>query len=417
MAHPEETARPECREILRALMSLLYALRWGIAFSLTILVLPLSAYPGVPGHDLLGGVFTDLAWWELLAGGTVFVGASLSVMFTMGLIVDGIEDRRRARGGSLEDALPAWAERFFGVPVTKGQLALFLCGVPAPGLAVMAWHSEPGPAAGLALAALAVLAAYLLALLIGAPARVMVENRVAPPEPFLAPLVWGAVERIRPVLVLAGWLRRAASFVLRRLTSDVVDDRGLLKPDHFAALTTLLGTLALLLVAYTFFPPPGPRQLPAVALLFALVMLLVWAFGAIEFQLARYRIPPLAVLLVLVVASYKCSGDVHSGGSCGGGGGGPPSTLAGSGSPAPRIQRGFRPPAYRSGRLSAFSVRIRSRIHLRTSSPDFVLFDLAIRFTLWISSGLSRTVNRLSFVLANGDSATSSSSSSKSMRS
>jgi hypothetical protein len=249
-------------------VNLLGLLKYGILFAALLLFLPLSALKGVPGHTLTGSMFLDLSFWGVFWAAVFLVMAAWSIMFTEGLIVDGLEARWKAdgalhRANSQQQSgyVPGWAEEFFSIPITAPQLVAFSV-LAIPGL----WVSVQYAAISWLYAMIATVSGIVaVTLLMAVPyARAQPENR-----------------NFKAYHVLAAIL--------------------------VAVLLLFLGVIA------TLFYPGNARgwELPALVYLYILLILLIWTFGALHFQLARWRISPALVLLLIMVVGYSIDNEDH----------------------------------------------------------------------------------------------------------
>lgn len=249
-------------------VNLLGLLKYGIFFAALLLFLPLSAIKGVPGHDLTGNMFLDLSFWGVFWAAFFLVMAAWSVMFTEGLIVDGMEARWKA-DGALHRAnprqqsgyIPGWAEEFFGVPITMQQLVAFSA-LAIPGLWVSIQYAS---------------VSWLSALI-------------------------GTVSGIAAVTLLM-----AVPYVLARPESKDFIAYHILATILVVVLLLFLGLVA------TLFYPGNERgwELPALVYLYILFILLIWTFGALHFQLAQWRVSPALVLLGIMVVGYSFDNTDH----------------------------------------------------------------------------------------------------------
>lgn len=249
-------------------MNLVGLLKYGIFFSVLLLFLPLSGIEGMPGYNVTGSMFLDLSFWGVFWASFFLVMAAWSVMFTEGLIVDGLEARWKAVG-ALHRAnpqqhtgyIPGWAEEFFSVPITAPQFVTFSA-LAIPGLWVSIQYAS---------------------------------------------ISWPAAVTGTASGILAAALLMAVPYVLAR------PEKKEYRTYHFLA-SSIVGVLLLFLglVAGLFYPGNGRGwELPALVYLYILLTLLIWTIGALHFQLARWRIPPLLVLLVIMVVGYSRDDTDH----------------------------------------------------------------------------------------------------------
>ena len=319
-------------------MNLIGLLKYGIAFSALLIFLPLSAIKGMPLHALLGGLFLELGPLEILLASIFLMGATWSVMFTEGLIVNGMEARWR-RGGrafrhraqilrSLRSPtrhVPGWAEDFFSVPVTLPQLVFFTL-LAAPGLVVIIWHGRESffgieiawllkiikIILGTAGAAIGILAAYGVMALLCLPA-VLVDRKNPPlvDQPPAERIWWrlSCETGQRLFKGLRRWISRLLWFLhLRYLLEEVQEEDGprwLVPADHFFAVTNVLALVVVLAAVAFWLHPAQGWEAPAIMYLYIVLTLLIWIFATLDFHLGRLRFSPLVALLLFVVVMYQ----------------------------------------------------------------------------------------------------------------
>ncbi len=299
-------------------MNLIGLLKYGIFFLALLLYLPATAFNEVPGNEMVGGLFLELKFLELLLTSMALFAAWWSVMFTEGLIVDGLEGRMK-QGGSATSKdrgptgyIPEWAEKFFGVPVTPHQFGLFTF-LAMVGVVIIASHSttefwlRPAAIVG------AALMAYLVMLFLCWPA-VLADPRYRPlPDP-VSRFVWEKLS-FRSLQRISGWFNEKLSLFLKRFgIFPYLLENGRIKPDHYFALTNVIFLVLVLVVVSFLFSPVGGivnYEAPASAFLFVLIVLLIWLFAIFHFHLARLRISPLVAALLVIVVGYTIWGVDH----------------------------------------------------------------------------------------------------------
>lgn len=311
-------------------MNLIGLLKYGIIFSALLIFLPLSAIKGMPLNGMVGGLFSGLSGWEIFWASIALMASAWSVMFTEGLIVDGVESRWK-RGGPIHRLnpqvrtgyVPGWAEEFFSVPVSRPQLAAFSL-LAFPGILIILWFADTSWPFRIIGAVIGVVVAYVIMVILCAPARLADPTYKPLPDLPLAEWIWSRLA-IRPLKWVFKLLRRCVSWVLwwvplirylfRPLLVEVEEDgkrRLLLLSDHFFAITNV-GLLLVLLavVASIFYPGSGWREPPAVGYIYILITLIIWTFAALHFHLARFRISPLLALLLIMVLGYSFTKEDH----------------------------------------------------------------------------------------------------------
>ena len=312
-------------EGLRRTIYLVDTVKYGLVFCALILIVSLSAIEGFPMHGVTGNLFADLNGWGVFWASMFLVAVSWSVMLTEGLIVNGATVRPDTGGKAYRsfrsltatpgDRLPAWAERFFSVPITTPQLAFFTA-LAVPGLVLMVRHSASPPAWLAAVAG--ILGAYVVMLLLCLPAALNAPDDPPLRDP-IAQWVWKALQggrlarganRLNELVA-----RPADALGLQFLVDDVRGEKGQkrLFPAHFFALTTtiLLAVLCVVL-AVVFFPEhPVARFIAPVVYLWVSAMLFIWVFGALNFHLRRFHISPLIVVGGVIVLGYGWTNTDH----------------------------------------------------------------------------------------------------------
>lgn len=307
-------------------MNLIGLLKYGIFFSALLIFLPLSAIKGVPLHGMLGGLFSGLSVWEILWASIAFVAAAWSVMFTEGLIVDGIEARWK-RGGAVHRLspqqqtgyVPGWAEEFFSVPVSRPQLVAFSF-LALPGIFIIIWFADTSWPFRIIGTVIGIVVAYFIMVVLCAPARLADPTYRPLPDLPLAERIWSWLS-FKPFKWFFRLLRRIVSYILwifhmRYLLATTEEDREkklLIVSDHFFAVTNVTGLVVSLgFVAGLLYPGnEWGLEPPAVGYLYILVTLLIWIFAALDFHLGRLRVSPLLVLLLIVVIGYRSHETDH----------------------------------------------------------------------------------------------------------
>ncbi|MEM7201944.1 MAG: hypothetical protein AAF628_16880 [Planctomycetota bacterium] len=278
-------------------------LKWSAFWALLIALLPVPA-PWVP---VFAGIFGDLTFLGLTMSLTALFAASLSALYVAGMQVIGVGTRVRADGGDYRHRsgyLPRWVQRAFDVPMTGAQvgLALLLTVPPACAMGVLADTAYP-------------LLAWLLAAVIATTVGMLlaVPWRLASPDPSFVPRqaltrwLTGVARRSVVVPWLVRRLQRALAYVVPSSLCITVDGKERIAPEHGLSLVAASATLLVLLLLARFAEPPYAGDdlvLEAPFLLYVLLTLLVWLFGALEYHLARYGVPPLLAVSLLLASGY-----------------------------------------------------------------------------------------------------------------
>ena len=122
--------------MLRTFLNLIALIKYGITLGLFLFYLPLTAFETMPGHGMLGGIFRELGYGGIFLTSMTLFAAWWSLMFTQGLVVDGMElrfdregkpSRKEARqcGDCLRPYIPQWAEDFFDARFNLRQLIVY----------------------------------------------------------------------------------------------------------------------------------------------------------------------------------------------------------------------------------------------------------------------------------------------------
>ena len=351
---------------LQQWINLIAVLKYGVIFSVLLVFLPLTAFDGVMLHGLLGGLFVDLSSWEVFFVSVALMTTSWTLMFAEGLIVVGVE-RLQGQGQayrSFEDIksrptgyVPAWAERFFCVPITAGQFVFYTL-LAIPGIWIIV-HYSTARLQALGSAAAAFFVGYVALVLLSAPAALV--DPATPPMaglPLAEPL-WAGIRKIPLAVAAANGIRVGVSvmFTCLRMTSflrtEQVGGPRLIHPSHFIAFTNVVALAVVTTVIAVAFEPakpmavvttdavshplaaaplagqtraapapqpsgpavwfgPGfPSELPAVLYLLIIVMGLVLAFTTVQSVWGPYRISPVLAVLLIVIFGYRCTGTDH----------------------------------------------------------------------------------------------------------
>lgn len=316
-------------------MNLIGLLKYGLFFSVLLLLLPVTAFEWMFGHSILGSLFLELKWYEVFLTSTALFAAWWSLMFTEGLIVDGVEGRFKKGGlATLRDLpgptgyIPKWSEEFFNVPVTPGQFFLFT-GLAVVGVFIIAARSSLvieysrlssmwallGFFAAALTGLLGGLVAYLTMLFLCLPA-VLADPSYRPLPDSVARGFWARLS-FPALRSFSRTVHHRVSGLLARLHifRYLIRDERLL-PDHYFALTNVAGLLVVTALGVFLFSPVkgwlrNCCEPASSAYLFVLVVLLIWLFAGVHFHLARLRISPLAAVLAFMVLSYSLLGVDH----------------------------------------------------------------------------------------------------------
>lgn len=130
-------------------MDLIDALKYGIFFAVLLLLLPLTAFlriphvplldGGVPFHNIAGGVYVDLGFGGILIASLVLTLTTWSLLYTQGLLIDGIESRSGYDVYQLESSdenvsrIHVTMFRFFNSEATWRQIVIYFLVVALSG--------------------------------------------------------------------------------------------------------------------------------------------------------------------------------------------------------------------------------------------------------------------------------------------
>lgn len=293
----------------------LATLKWCLLLGVALALLPVLALR----DPVFAGVFGDLGPVGVGLSSLALFGAGWSLLYVCGMLVDAAPNRFR-RDGILRRGdderlrwLPAAVVRNLAVPMTPFQV-IAATGIALPGVVVMALLSTVRTES-LGYAAVAWIVSVGAALLFSLPLYLdQVESRgeAAGGPRFLYALV--RVELVRSVLHVLRWLGSAPLRIppFHLFAYQVMEDRDgrrQLRAEHFVSFVAAVGTfVGLGLIALVLRPPyDEDRVLQAPFLVFALLTMVIWIVGALEFHLTPKGIPPLGVAAVLVALGYGVS--------------------------------------------------------------------------------------------------------------
>lgn len=305
----------------------LFLVRFPLLFAGLLVALPLLSVWG-PLERLLGNLYVV---GPLALGGAVLLAALFAwvLMVTIDLVF---------RYGPLRFALRRPEVSGWLTAVWRWRLYGFLL-LTLPTAAALVWASALQPGAGLAPAAAvgAVVAGYaaaVLGLVLAVAFQLAVQDdRREPDHDLLLPA--GTPGR-GALLALARLLSRAmpGAGALRRLVTGVVekalallsrwsrgghagegyrDPDGRWLPGHATAVVFTGLTLAVYVVGYVLFQPArGLLQgFTSLGYVFLILILATWLLSGISFLLDRYRVPILAVVVVLSILGHAMADSDH----------------------------------------------------------------------------------------------------------
>lgn len=273
-------------------MNLSALLKYGFLVAGILTYLPLTAFEWMLGHGVVGGIFIELGNFEVYLTSLALAGAWWSLMFTEGLIVDGVEARLKSNGTVSSrdhhtDYLPKRAKGFFGFPVSLDQFIVYTA-LGVSGISIIVWKADSVFWAGLSSVA-GILTAYIFMLILCLPAVARYPGD--PPLPFF----WKNGDR-----------------------EEKLDQGKKFEQYKFFALSNFLLLLLVLGIVMLLFSPSiglwkkyEAWEPPAAAYLLVMFMLLIWIIGALKFYLSPVRISPLAAVIVFMILSYNIWGVDH----------------------------------------------------------------------------------------------------------
>ena len=283
-------------------INLLSLLKYGVVFGLLLVFLPLQAFEWELGplNRVFGNMFHDLSFWQITTLSIAFLGNAWSLMYTQGFIV-------KYRVTS-ENAFPEKATKFFEVPISVNQF-FFYSLLWLPGMMVIIWLGKGTLFLNLSAAILGFLMAFILLELTTLPARLAFEDDYRPLgfSP-IADMLYGFLSIIGGQQV-GKFLYQLFSRLLWLLKMRFLFPKNgsrLVERDHFFSSTTLGMLLLLFYVASLVVSPASnwAAGVPAAGFLYALIILFIWAFAALQFAFSRIGVSPLVGLLILFLIGY-----------------------------------------------------------------------------------------------------------------
>lgn len=311
---------------IQKFFTLVGLLKYGLALSLILIYLPLTAvFRALPGSNLTANMFVELPSQGVLLATIFLLAVAWSIMFTEGLIVNGHEnrfDKSKAAYRSMavihakkhqDKAIPHWADVFFAIPVTGWQFFCFTILLGGPSFAVMIWYAD-SPLIAAAMIAVGFAIDYLALLIICAPVA-LIDPVDLPLRGFpLAIKVWSIFGHCPDgrssdtvILRLTQRLHRWVSFLVRKLGFSYLlppgSDR--IYPIHMLPIVVSIA-LAFFWAIFDTLAYPGNYDIESapVVYVYASLLLFVWLFAALNFHLGRLRISSLAAVLLIVVIGY-----------------------------------------------------------------------------------------------------------------
>ena len=297
--------------------NLLFVLFYESMFALLLLFMPLSAFEWFPTYSLMSGVFVDLkpisVGWMTVG----FLAASWSLMHIVGLVIGSARsDDPHASKESTDYAVkggpvPARVQGFLSFPVSLSQLGFFTC-LALPGVAVTITQArEPLEAFAYALGFGAI--SYIFMIIVSYPGYAVDEN-FRPLKGKLSRLIWGVVDRIRIIRLFFIGIRKGVSFFIRlvRFPKILLNEAGQLEAVHFFALSHFLLTTAIFNIIAFVFPYNPDDIMPAGVYFYLAITLVIWIFGALHYQLSRFRVSPILFIGAVMFIGYPINNAHHT---------------------------------------------------------------------------------------------------------
>lgn len=308
-------------ENIQRFLNSIAALKYGIFFALLLLLLPFTTFSKipildttVPFHNITGGVYVDLGFGGVLLATLVLTLTTWSLLYTQGLIIEGIETRYGPDINQLEsdtekrkDFIPEQMYQFFSAEAYWGQLIAYFCVVALSGTVIVIFHAEQWYWA-IAAALLGLAGGYLIIILVCTPAVLLIEDQEKGlkllPDP-VSTWVWQKARMVTWLCGLFQWLRwkisqagKIIQFVPAVLGKEKTEFR-LINPKHFLAILVVGFLIIPGIIAWT--TEFRFDTMPALVYAYLLILFLIWTFSALDFHLARFRVNSLFVFLAFMV--------------------------------------------------------------------------------------------------------------------
>ena len=287
---------------VRKVMNLVDILKYGIFFMILLNLLPLSAFfVGSPLHNIIGGIYSDFGFAGVLTASMVLTLTAWSLLYTQGLIIDGIESRYGDTRKWTSDennihAVHLCMFKFFNAQATWQQLVIYFLLVALSGILVVIYESELWYWSIVA-ALLGMGIGYFIVILFCLLAQLTEPTLTLLPDP-VARWIWAKAEALRCRLFEPVGRKEQPPHKRR------------IEPTHYVAVVVVLILISVGIVAWIFQSPP--QFIPALVYAYTLILFLIWTFSALDFHLARFNINSLAVLIVFVFVSYLATDMDHS---------------------------------------------------------------------------------------------------------
>jgi hypothetical protein len=307
---------PKTKTSMRQWFRFIAAFKYGLLFILILLCVPFSVFAWHPQHDLLGGLFTSLDYFDIFWATLGTFLFSWSIMFTEGFLIDDLTGRTIDG----EPHIPSNVQSFINQTVTARQLWCF-CAFCAPTIVVICVLGQGHPALRILAAVLGLIAAFIVLLVTCTPVRIASGGSGA--LPIRIGWIDNAWNWCRRFTVLKQFCRFCVDLSwgpTRWLsekpwgrwffTSGFTNENGKMVAisnplAHYFAFTVCAGILTLGIVVGVFFGPGSPRpKPPALAYVYCVLILSAWVFAFFRIHTRRLDLSPLWVMLPIMVFSY-----------------------------------------------------------------------------------------------------------------
>ncbi|MFC1526032.1 patatin-like phospholipase family protein [Candidatus Latescibacterota bacterium] len=293
--------------------------KYVLALSLLLILLPLSAFPRLPltrkSHSLIGGIFIEMKSWQILICSALFMGLAWGLVSIWALLLDPLHPEFREAYQLVQGLIHLdyqWEDETGTILVGPWPFWLFTA-IGLLGVAIISWEGETfarhARAKNLAAAMLGVvLAGAALWILDTAVAAEATGTRFRVYDPgfswlrcqpaFLATPVAGIHRALSwlPLHILGSHLKPTYYFAGKLLRA----------PQFFALLAAVQLTVLGILVGFGC-RPGRKRELPSLAYLLLLLMLIAW--GSQGLYAMATPLPLMGLLLVLLFLGYRIGRD------------------------------------------------------------------------------------------------------------
>jgi hypothetical protein len=276
----------------RKIMNLIDILKYGILFGFLLCALPWSAFViGWPLHNITGGIYADLGFGGVLTASMVLTLTAWSLLYTQGLIIDGIESRY-----SNMSKIHPRLYQFFNAQASWKQLGFYFLFVALSGTGIVIIESERWIWSIVA-ALLGIGLGYFIVILLCIPAQLIDPTLKLLPDP------------------VSQWIWAKAASIKRRLFErlgrpEKTDHESRIESTHVVA--TIVVAILIIPGVIAWATQSRPEFIPALVYAYTLILFLIWTFSALDFWLARFHVNSLVALIIFVVGSYLIMDTDHT---------------------------------------------------------------------------------------------------------